>query len=153
MKPINRAVFDFMDERMGIYVNPYNVEFILDEEDAISVSCHWPNEPVHKVFFIELEFDSDTIEEFVDAFGITSLRHMGTVNPDLLMQLYQQGKATIFSAIDTPPTYYTLHFQKRHDTTWARGENNIEQPVSVPLETPNQFLAYTLQHYQLAGKS
>jgi hypothetical protein len=153
MKSINRAVFDFMDERLGIYVNPYNVEFILDEEDAISVSCHFPHEVTYKTFFIELEFDSNTIAEFTNAFGITSLKHLGTIDPDLLMTLYQQGKATIFSAIDTPPSYYTLHFRKQHNLTLVKGENNIELAVTTPLETPNQFLAYTLQQYQLTGKS
>jgi hypothetical protein len=153
MDQINQAVYDFMDKRMGIYVNRYKVEIILDEEDNISVSCHWPDEHMHKAFFIELEFDSDTIAEFTTVFGITSVQHMCAIQPALLMELYQQGKVVIFSAIDNPPGYYSLHFRKQHNTIWVKGENNIEQEVKEPLETATQFLAYTQQHYQLAGKS
>jgi hypothetical protein len=153
MESINQAVYDFMDKRLGIYVNPFNVEIILDEEDAISVSCGWPGEPVHAPFFIELEFDSPTIEEFVTVFGITSIAHIGTITPALLMELYYQGKVVIFSAIDKPPVFYSLHFRKRQNKLSVKGSNNIEEEVKDTLETTREFMTYTLQHFHLAGKS
>ena len=153
MKTINQEVFDFMDKRLGIYVNPHNVEFLLDEKDAISVSCDWPGKHVIEAFFIELEFDSDTIDEFTTVFGITLLEHISAITPVLLMELYRQGKAVIFSAIDKPPLYYSLHFRKADNIIFAKGLNNIEQEVDLRLETPKEFIAYMLQHFQLTGKS
>lgn len=153
MTAINQAVFDFMDKRLGIYVNPYNVEFILDEEDAISVSCDWPEAPADEVFYIELEFDSDTIEEFTNAFGITLIRHIGTVTPDLLIELYLKGKANIFIAIDDPPIFYSLHFRKLHNKISVKRADDVEEAINEKLVTPKEFMAYTFQHFQLAGKS
>ena len=155
MKAITQAVYDFMDKRLGIYVNPHHVEIILDEEDAISVSCNWPGEAVaaHDPFFIELEYDSSTIDEFITVFGITSLRHIGAIKPALLMELYRKGQVVIFSAINTPPFYYSLHFRKQHNTITATASNNTASAVHETLETPKDFIAYTLQHFQLAGKS
>jgi len=153
MKTITRAVYDFMDRRLGLYANPFEVEIILDERDAISVSCQLPGERTHNPFFIELEFDSDTIEEFVSAFGITSVRHMATIRPLLLMELYHQGKAVIFSAINNPAYNYSLHFRKQHNIILVKGTDNVEETVHEPLETSKEYTAYTLQHYRLAGKS
>lgn len=154
MKDINQAVYEFMDKRLGIYVNPYKVEIILDEADAIGVSCNWPGEPQQEASsFIELEFDSATIEEFNTVFGITVISHLDTIKPALLLELYLKGKAVIFSAIDTPPVFYSLHFQKRHDVVSVKGADNVESAVYDLLETPKDFMTYTRQHYQLAGRS
>lgn len=154
MKDINQAVYDFMDKRLGIYVNPYRVEIILDEADAIGVSCHWPGEPAHEAtFFIELEFNSATIEEFNTVFGITKIRQLDGITPALLLELYLKGKAVIFSAIDTPPVFYSLHFRKRHNEVSVKGADNVESAVHELLETPKDFMTYTRQHYQLAGRS
>jgi hypothetical protein len=153
MKAITQAVYDFMDKRLGIYVNPYNVEIILDEEDAISVSCNWPGQVVQEPFFIELEYDSSTIDEFVTAFGITSIRHIGAIKPALLMELYGKGQVVIFSAINNPPFLYSLHFRKQHNKITVKESNNKVSAVNELLETPKDFITYTLQHFQLAGKS
>lgn len=154
MKAINQVVYDFMDRRLGIYTNPYKVEILLDEENAIAVSCNWPDEPVHEaLFFIELQFDCATIEEFTTVFGITLVRHLDTITPAVLLELYRQGKAAIFSAIEKPPNFYCLHFRKQHNVVSVTGANNIEEVVHALLETPNEFKIYTQQHFQLAGKS
>jgi hypothetical protein len=150
---ITRAVYDFLDKRLGMYTNPHHVEIILDEKDAISVSSHWPGAPVEEPFFIELEYDSSTIEEFITAFGITKIRHIGAITPELLMELYRKGEVVIFSAIDTPPFVYTLHFRKQNNTITATTANNAASIVTALLETPKDFFIYTNQHYQLAGKS
>jgi hypothetical protein len=154
MKAITRAVYDFLDKRLGFYTNPHDVEIILDEDDAISVSCNWPGAPVDEPFFIELEYDRSSIDEFIKVFGITTVKHIGAIKPEGLMELYKKGKVVIFSAINTPPaSYYSLHFRKQHDTITAKASNNEVSAVHALLETPKDFFIYTLQHFQLAGKS
>lgn len=154
MKKINQAVYDFMDKRLGVYTNPHHVEISLDEENAIAVSCNWPNAPVQEaLFFIELQFDSETIEEFTTVFDITLVRHLDAITPALLLELYRQGKAVLFSAIDKPPNLYALHFRKQHNVLSVKGANNKEEEVHALLETPNEYKIYTQQHFQLAGKS
>jgi hypothetical protein len=153
MQAITQAIYEFLDKRSGIYLNPHNVEIILDEEDAISVSCNWPGEAVQGPFFIELEYDSATIDEFVTVFGITSLKHIGAIQPALLMELYRKGQVVIFSAINNPPFFYSLHFRKQHNTITAKASDKVELAVHELLETPKDYIAYTLQHFQLAGKS
>lgn len=153
MNTINQAVYDFLDKRLGMYTNPHDVEILLDEEDAISVSCRWPGAPVDEPFFIELEYDPSTISAFVKTFGITKIRHIGAITPDVLMELYRKGEVVIFSAIDTPPFVYTLHFRKQNNTITVKAANNASSVVTALLETPKDFFIYTHQHYQLAGKS
>ncbi len=154
MKAINRAVYDFLDKRLGFYTNPHDVEIVLDEDDAISVSCNWPGAPVDKRFFIELEYNPSTIDEFITVFGITTVRHIGAITPEGLMELYRTGKVVIFSAIHTSPaSFYSLHFRKQQNTITVKASNNQESAVNALLETPNDFFTYTLQHFYLAGKS
>lgn len=155
MKKINQAVYEFMDKRLlGVYTNPHHVEIILDEDNAISVSSNWPDAPVQEaLFFIELQFNSETIEEFTTAFGITLVRHLDAITPAVLLELYRQGKAVLFSAIDKPPNWYALHFRKKHNVLSVKGANNKEEEVHALLETPNEFKIYTQQHFRLAGKS
>ena len=153
MQAITRAIYDFLDKGLGIYINPHQVEIILDEDDAIHVSCNWPGDPVQEPFFIELEYYSSTVEEFVRVFGITTVRQIGAIKPEVLMELYRKGKVVIFSAISTPPFFYSLYFRKQHNTLTATASNNIASAVTALLETPKDFMIYTRQHYQLAGKS
>ena len=153
MNTINQAVYDFLDKRLGFYTNPHHVEIILDEKDAVSVSCNWPGPPVDEPFFIELEYDPSTIDEFVKAFGITKIRHIGAITPNRLMELYLKGVVVIFSAINTPPFFYTLHFRKQNNTLTVKAANHAATLVTALLVTPKDFFIYTHQHYQLAGKS
>ena len=153
MNTINQAVYDFLDRRLGFYTNKHHVEIILDEEDAISVSCNWPGAPVVEPFFIELEYDPSTIDQFVKIFGITTISHIGAITPEVLMELYRKGEVVIFSAINNPPFVYTLHFRKQNNTITAKAANKTASIVTALLETPKDFMNYTLQHYQLAGKS
>jgi hypothetical protein len=153
MNTNTQAVYDFLDKRLGFYINPHQVEIILDEEDAISVSCKWPGAVMIDPFYIELEYDSTTIDEFVAVFGITATNHIGTITPDQLMELYTKGEAVIFSAINNPPLIYALHFRKQQNTLTVKTANNAASAVTALLETPKDFMNYTLQHYQLAGKS
>jgi hypothetical protein len=153
MNTITQAVYDFLDKRLGFYTNPHDVEIILDEDDAISVSCNWPGAQAIDPFFIELEYDSRTIDEFVTVFGITTTNHISTITPALLMELYTKGEVVIFSAINNPPFFYALHFRKQHNTITAKNGNQAASAVTALLETPKDFMNYTLQHFQLAGKS
>lgn len=153
MNTITQAVYDFLDKRLGFYTNPHQVEIILDEEDAISVSCNWPGAPVIEPFFIELEYDPSTIDQFVKVFGITKISHIGAITPAVLMELYRKGEVVIFSAVNTPPFVYTLHFRKQKNILTATTANKAASTVTALLETPKDFMNYTLQHYQLAGKS
>ena len=139
MEAITRAVYDFLDKRLGVYMNPHQVEIILDEEDAISVSCNWPGDPVAEPFFIELEYDCPTIDEFVTVFGITSVRQIGAIKPEVLMELYRKGQVVIFSAINNPPFIYSLHFRKQDNTITATASNNEASAVHALLETPKDF--------------
>jgi hypothetical protein len=153
MNTITQAVYDFLDKRLGFYINPHHVEIILDEEDAISVSCNWPGAPAIDPFFIELEYDSRTIDEFVKVFGITITNDIGTITPELLMELYRKGEVVIFSAINNPPFFYSLHFRKQHNKITATNANHAASAVTALLETPKDYMNYTLRHFQLAGKS
>ena len=154
MKAINQAVYDFMDERMGIYVNPYKVEIVLEEQDCIGASCDWPGESDDDYYYLELVFDSDTIDTFTTVFGIKLINQIDAIQPALLLELYRQGKTVIHSAIDHPPIYYLLQFRKQHNIISVTGsEEEKSEEVHEPLETPKEYMAYTLQHFQLTGKS
>ena len=146
MKKTQKAVSEFIIDQ-EIYDNPYNVEIVTYYDDTVSVAADWPGEPGEGEIYVELFFESDTIAEFTRIFGIGTVDDLDHITPEFLLNLYKQGKAVICCTIDNLNTYYTLQFRKQNNHLFATDDEEIEQVTTGSLETPQQFMDYTLQRF------
>jgi hypothetical protein len=146
MKKINNAVSDFIIDR-GVYDNPYGVEIAAHLDNSVSVSSYWPGETSKGDMYIELFFESNTLAEFAQVFGIRSVDDLTHITREFLLNLYKQGKAAIRCTIDNLNTYYSLQFRKQNYKIWAMDEQHTEYEASALLETPQQIMDYTRQRF------
>src|SRR5882762_6190941 len=105
MTKTQNAISEFITDQ-EIYDNPNNVEIVTYYDDTISVGADWPGETSEGEIYLELFFESDTIEEFIRVFGIRTVDDIDHITPETLLNLYQQGKAAICCTIDNIITYY-----------------------------------------------
>lgn len=147
MKNIHKAVSEFIIDQ-GIYDNPHNVEIVTYHDDYVSVASDWPGEISEgEDIYLELYFESNTIAEFTRIFGIKSIDDLKHITQEFLLYLYKQGNAVLCCNIDKSSTYYSLKFRKQNNKILATDEDEIEHVTTALLETPQQFMDYTLQHF------
>ncbi len=139
------TVRDFIDEH-EIYNNLHDVEIVTHFDDSVGVVSNWPGELSEGDIYIELYFESNTIEEFIQAFGIQRIDDLKNITQEFLLNLYAAGKAIIWCSIDTL-TYYSLQFRKQNNKILATDDRQIEHVTTELLETPQQFMDYTQQHF------
>jgi AraC-like DNA-binding protein len=139
------TVSDFIDEH-EIYNNLHDVEIVTHFDDSVSVVSNWPGELSEGDIYIELFFESNTIAEFIQAFGIQRIDDLKNITQEFLLNLYKEGKAAIWCSIDTL-TYYSLQFRKQNNKIFATDDRHIEHVTTELLETPKQFMDYTQQRF------
>jgi len=151
MKNINDAIKVFMKD-LAVYDNPHDVEIVLNEDDSVIVAATWPGED-HEGFNLEFCFESNTLTEFTQAFEIQSPEGLTQITPAIIINLYQQGKASVYCAVDNvigSSNYYPLYFRKKNNSMRATDGYGNEHQVLVLLETPEQFIEYTKERYLLS---
>jgi hypothetical protein len=146
MKNTYEAVSEFIIDQ-EIYDNPHKVEIVTYYDDTVTVSAYWPDEICEGDMYLELFFESNTIAEFTRVFGIRCIDDLEHITPDSLHNLYKQGKAVICCTIDNMNTYYSMQFRKQNNNILAKDDEEIERITTELLETPQQFMDYTLQHF------
>lgn len=150
MNTIEQEVYDFMENHLGIYDNPHDIEIAMDS-NSISLESRWPGQDAKGDMYVGLWFESETIAEFIQIFGITSVACMNTITPFVMLNLYQKGLTEIYCCIDTSLTFYSLYFNKQNDMVLAKNDEGLMNEVTEDLETPEQFMQYTLNHFRTAG--
>lgn len=145
---LKEEICDFMEEQMGIYYNPHGVEIVMMPDNFICIGAGWPGSENEDEVSIELGFETEIIEEFTEAFGITSARQMHLITPSALLHLYQRGKAVISCYIDRSNLYYVLYFRKQKNKIFAKDSAGAEHEVTASPETPQQFISYTKQYFR-----
>ena len=146
MKNTYEAVSEFIIDQ-EIYDNPNKVEIVTYYDETVSVASDWPGAITEGDIYLELFFESSTIDEFTRTFGIVSVDDIDHITQEFLLTLYKQGKAAICCNIDNLNTYYSLQFRKQNNNILATDEEEIEHITTGLLETPQQFMDYTLQHF------
>jgi AraC-like DNA-binding protein len=139
------TVSDFIAEN-EIYDNLHDVEIVTHFDDSVSVASYWPGEISGEDIYIELFFESNTIAEFIQVFGIQCIDDLKNITQEFLLNLYKEGKAAICCSIDNL-TYYSLQFRKQNNKIFATDDQRIEHVTTVLLETPQQFMDYTQQRF------
>jgi AraC-like DNA-binding protein len=144
-KPSPLTVNEFIDEN-EIYDNPNAVEIVTHFDETVTVVSNWPGEKSEGDIYIELFFESNTIAEFIQVFGIRCVDDIKNITQEFMLNLCQEGKAIIWCSIDTQ-TYYSLQFRKQNDKILATDDRHIEHETTELLETPQQFMDYTQQRF------
>ena len=148
MENINEAVRNFLDDQVRYY-SPQHAEFITFEDNTVFVSTNWPDLKYDENFYVNLFFESKTIEEFVDVFGIKSVNDLNNITSDSLLQLFHMGKADVCCAIDNHETSYELRFRKKNNKMMVTDEKGVVHEIPEILQTAQQFKDYIHQHWML----
>jgi hypothetical protein len=147
MKHTEKEILNLFDQSGGIYTNPHEVELTLLEEE-VCMSISWPDMEFDEDIMLEVVHNSPTISHFIKEIGLTSSAGIDNITPSTLMNMYHLGKACVFCLIDQYPGF-SMYFRRQNNKLIAMGDCNINHVVPVCLQTPEQFISYTLQHYRL----
>lgn len=165
----NMPVHDFLecvttpynnDHGVGIMTNLFNQERDLVKEDYISVFAGWKGEapvmPFHEETVIA-RFHCSTIDQLMETFGINDASGINTITPEHLFNLYRQGKAEIECTVSHLYDCYSLYFSTAPSSSpeggelalLAKDDDENEHTVTLLLDTPEQFIRYTREHFSL----
>src|SRR5205814_3474432 len=92
---IQEEVEYFMEDQMGVYVNPHDVELIMNLDASMLAAVVWPGVQVAEDRTVEIIVDCGSMDEFIETFHIGRVLDIGRITPEMLLELYRQGKAEI----------------------------------------------------------
>jgi hypothetical protein len=147
MYKIEKEVQDFMENQLGIYVNPQNVEITTGLDFSVILAVDFEEEETEDIS-VGVMYLGDTLKEFVTAFNIEGLGQIKKIARQELMDLYRQGKAYMYCAIDGYESR-TLYFLKQGGKMVAKTEDDEVHEVAELLETPQQLKEYTKEHFRM----
>lgn len=148
MKPAKKAklheIERFLFDNLGHYYNPLKVDFDLPPNRLLHVGAVWPEGTPEPECTMELYYDGITVQEFGLVTGVTTLAQLHFVAPQLLLDLYYQGLAHVWVAVEIEEFWYDLSFQLRNGKLWLYDDDkNVSRPVGRKLVTPTDFFVYT----------
>lgn len=147
MYKIEKEVQDFMENQLGIYVNPQDVEITTGLDFSVILAVDFEEEETEDIS-VGVMYLCDTLQEFVTVFNIEALGQIKSIARKELMDLYRVGKAYMYCAIDGYESC-TLYFLKQGGKMVAKTEDDEVHEVVELLETPQQFIEYTREHFRV----
>lgn len=147
MYKIEKEVQDFMENQLGIYVNLQDVEITTGLDFSVILAVDFEEEETEEIS-VGVMYLCDTLQEFVTVFNIEALGQIKSIARKELMDLYRQGKAYMYCAIDGYESR-TLYFLKQGGKMVAKTEDDEIHEVVELLETPQQLKEYTMKHFRV----
>jgi hypothetical protein len=142
MKPISKAIQEFLEDCLNIYNNPHEVETCYFEDGTLCIAALWPGIDSDNYYSLSFTFECTTIDDFTDILGIRDITEFHALTPWRLLELYLDGKAEVTCSIDRITAYYELNFFKKGNVLFARDHYNNEHLVTAALENPAHFFEY-----------
>jgi hypothetical protein len=143
MKTVAQRLYDLIEDQE---------ENWLDAGNGITISA--PDEELLQATFSFVDTDETCLSvifeceksAFVQHLGITRLPDIYQLTSNKLMDLYNEGLAEIWCIV-TLDRAYTSIYQKTGDETVLENDGCIKHtiPLHEKLETPDQFIAYTIK--------
>jgi hypothetical protein len=149
MKRNTRKVYEFINNQSG-FNNKHDVEFIAFDDESICAASDWPGTNSDGDMYVELFYESQNMDDFVETFGVTTVESLNEVSPETMLRLFHKGHLEACCAIDTPYIFYQLHFTLRHNRLMAADEKGFCHEVTESLKTVKEFMDYTHQRYVLS---
>jgi hypothetical protein len=152
MENIEKAVRYYLEDHMDTFLTLHEVEITtqLFIDDAVFAAADYPGAPKSNGMNLEVTFSVDTVPEFISTFDLRSAEQINQIKPQDLMELYHQDKGEVSCFIDGHYGY-SMYFRKQGKLMFARDDEDKEHEMAVVLETPQQFMDYTLQQFQIAA--
>jgi len=150
MKYIIKAIHDFFDPLENVYVNPHKVVFTL-MIDEICMSAPWPGFNAKNNVALELVYNSGTLSQFIKEMAITNTNDLDRITPSHLIDLYMNGKASVFCLVDQKPGY-RIYFRRHNGKIMVTGDHMAAHTVYASLKTAADFIKYVDTQYSLTRK-
>lgn len=147
MYKIEKEVRDFMENQLGIYVNLQDVEITTHLDFSITLAIDFEEEDDEDIA-VGLMYSCDTLQEFVSVFNIEALGQIKKIARSDLLKLYGQGKAYMYCTIDGYESF-TLYFLRQGSKLVAKTEDDEVHEVGKLLETPQELMDYTREHFRV----
>ncbi|HEX6432112.1 MAG TPA: hypothetical protein VF008_30685 [Niastella sp.] len=151
MEKASKYIYDFLDDNLGIYYNPQEIEFIVNNDDSVFVN-HVIKDPLLEAYIeFGLFYASDNFNEFMRDFGFTSMRDLKALSPDRLWELYYKGQAEVYCILAVKVFSFALYFRLAGNTMFVRDDRDAAYELGEILQTRRQFVEFTQQRFLLNG--
>jgi len=141
MKRIEKEVFDFL-ERIECYSNPHNVDFLI--EDGCVYTTSWWLQRIKLHISVGGYMVHDSMQHFLTDFNITSVKDLGKIKHEHLMEYYAIGKACLFCYVGDNCLFY-----KKKDDGMILIDDTVEREMPGVLSKPSEFISYTRNYFGL----
>jgi len=142
MKRIEKEIIHFLEICHDCYTNPHNVDFVT-EDDCIYTTSWWIQRlKLH--ISIGGYMEHKTMEAFVTDFNITSVKDLGKITHEHLMEFYLEGKACLFCYVED----YCLFYKKKNDKMVVI-DDTLEVEIPGMLSKPSEFISHTRNYFGL----
>ena len=148
MKPTKNAITRHLNDNLGHYINPFNVETTLSENGVFNMDASWPEPLPDPDYVLEISIPDTTVEYFGKLSGIKTVEQLLFVSPHMLIELYQMGLAYVMCMVQKKLFFYELYFRKKKDGRFYSYDikTNKTRLVKRPLETAEDFYEYTREY-------
>ena len=144
---VAEALRKFMDQHAGIFSNHHSVEFGSGYEDSITVACTWPGQEEEQQYSLELLFEASTFEQFVATFQLSDLSDLHRIQPQHLLDLFNQQKACANCTINDRKSF-GLIFEKRDAYIKATADpGGAVHTIVEDLNGPEAYKHYTFRYF------
>lgn len=144
---VSEALKQFMEQNAGLFSNHHAVEFSSGYENSITVACNWPGEHEQAEYCLELLYEAQNFEQFIEAFQIRRISDLHAIQPQQLLDLFNNQKACINCMINDAKSY-SLLFQKCGTYIQATADpgGKVHQ-VLGDLNGPTAYKIYTFTYF------
>lgn len=134
-------------DQSSTFVNAAGVQFI-SAEGSFFVCADYPGiaQPGH--ICIELYQQFETVNKLIALLHIARIEQLEECTPEELLPLYKQEEMNIVCTLEGAMTR-ELSFRKYQGDIWARNTDEEIHQVKERLEKPEDFIAYTMQYYDV----
>src|SRR6185503_18573158 len=87
------TIRNFLEHYLGMYCNPHGVVMTIYRDDTISVASTFYRTVAGGMNTVGVAYDSESMNQFLETFAITSIHDLDEITALSLMALYQQGRA------------------------------------------------------------
>jgi len=140
------TIRNFLEHYLGMYCNPHGVVMTIYRDDTISVASTFYRTVAGGMNTVGVAYDSESMNQFLETFAITSIHDLDEITALSLMALYQQGRAEIYCCLDNHDGL--LCFRRQNECLYAKDDFDVEHAVPIALETAEAFVRYTKQYFE-----
>jgi hypothetical protein len=143
-----QTIYDFLDNRLGVYKNRPGVEFCVNNDDSVHVNYWIKDAPMQDTCLeFGLCYTSSNFNHFISDFGFTGLKQLRAFTSDDLWEMYYKGQVEFYCLITGKKIYFALYFRLEDNKIIVHDDHDHVYKPDEILQTPFQFMQYTQQQF------